>query len=89
MLAVGVIVGSGISFSKKNIFGLLGAISFITAIILTIIAPILTNLMFQFSFFTDPKTIVHLIDTNIIIIIILGTVGGCVSYFSSYSSLKQ
>jgi len=75
------IIGGIISFSQKNIYGFLGAILYGSTILLVILTPLTANYILGVPFLSEPKTILHIIDTNIIITIILGFIGGYFTYF--------
>ncbi len=74
-------IGGVISFQRKNKIGLIGTILFIIALILVLIDLFTENLIFKLPFPTEPIIILDIIDTNIIITIILGFLGGYFSYF--------
>ncbi|NVM03128.1 MAG: hypothetical protein HWN67_12370 [Candidatus Helarchaeota archaeon] len=73
--------GGVISFQRKNKIGLIGTILFIVVLLLVIVDLFAENLIFQLPFPSEPNIILHIIDTNIIIIIALGFLGGYFSYF--------
>ncbi|MFX0137571.1 MAG: hypothetical protein ACFFDN_28290 [Candidatus Hodarchaeota archaeon] len=74
-------IGGGISFQRKNKIGLIGVIFFIIGLTLIIIDIFIENLIFQLPFPSDPDIILYIIDTNIMIIVSLGFLGGYFSYF--------
>ena len=74
-------IGGAISFSKKSKIGLIGAISFTIAIIMIITVPFLVNEILQFPIPSNFSSILRVIDTNIIIVMSLGFLGGIFTYF--------
>jgi len=70
-----------VAFSKRTIFGLFGLIIFAISVTIIIFTPFIANYIFQISSLSDPNTILIIIDTNIIIVLILGTIGSYFSYF--------
>ncbi|MFX1449723.1 MAG: hypothetical protein ACFFCM_02700 [Promethearchaeota archaeon] len=74
-------IGGGISFHKRNIIAFIGVLLFIIGIILILIDLFIENLIFEFIIPPEITIVLSIIDTNVLCILILGSLGGYFSYF--------
>ena len=77
-----------VTFSKRSKIGLFGAICFTIAIIMIITVPFLVNEILQFPIPSNYASILLVIDTNIIIVMVLGFLGGLFTYFQKEEEME-